>query len=68
MDLVCDILFQKYNFLENNYEKNQQAYFPLSKLIHFRYYYYINFAKPGRVIIILSVVQVDNEIYGHIDY
>jgi hypothetical protein len=38
MDLVGGTLFQKYNFLENNYEKHQQAYFPLSKLIPFRHY------------------------------
>jgi len=38
IDLVGGTLFQKYNFLENNYEKHQQAYFPLSKLILFSHY------------------------------
>jgi hypothetical protein len=35
MDMVGGTFFQKYNFSENNFEKHQQAYFPLSKLIHF---------------------------------
>jgi len=38
MDLADGIFFQKYNFLENNYEKNKQTYFPLSKLIHVCHY------------------------------
>jgi len=38
MDLDDGICFQKYNFLENNYEKNKQDYFPLSKLIHVCHY------------------------------
>jgi len=38
IDLVDGIFFQKCNFLENNYEKNKQVYFPLSKLIHVCHY------------------------------